>query len=104
MNKFTILPNRIKQPAICCVYCGKGYKSRTGYEKHAILCELIDRTKKKKKLRILDDVDEVIPTSQQMYRMLLELSQKYSNLEKKMEEVSKFVIKQKKKINILEWL
>ena len=50
MNKFTILPNRIKQPAICCVYCGKGYKSRTGYEKHAILCELIDRTKKKKKL------------------------------------------------------
>jgi hypothetical protein len=36
--------------------------------------------------------------------MLLELSQKYSNLEKKMEEMSKFVVKQKKKINILEWL
>jgi hypothetical protein len=104
MNKFTILPNRIKQPAICCVYCGKGYKSRTGYEKHAILCELIDRTKKKKKLRIIDEIDEVMPSNRQMYHMLLELSQKYSNLEKKMEEMSKFVIKQKKKINILEWL
>ena len=104
MNKFTILPNRIKQPAICCVYCGKGYKSRTGYEKHAILCELIDRTKKKKKLRIVDDDNEVIPSNHQMYRMLLELSQKYTNLEKKMEEMSKFVVKQKKKINILEWL
>jgi hypothetical protein len=45
-----------------------------------------------------------MPTSQQMYRMLLELSQKYSNLEKKMEEMSKFVVKQKKKINIVEWL
>jgi hypothetical protein len=104
MNKFTILPNRIKQPAICCVYCGKGYKSRTGYEKHAILCELIDRTKKKKKLRILDDDDEVMPSNRQMYHMLLELSQKYSTLEKKMEEMSKFVVKQKKKVNILEWL
>ena len=98
MNKFTIVPNRIKQPAICCVYCGKGYKSRTGYEKHAILCELIDRTKKKKKLRILDDVDEVMPSNRQMYQMLLELSQKYINLEKKMDEMSKFVVKQKKKI------
>ena len=104
MNKFTILPNRIKQPSICCVYCGKGYKSRTGYEKHAILCELIDRTKKKKKLRIIDEIDEVMPSNRQMYHMLLELSQKYSNLEKKMEEMSKFVVKQKKKINILEWL
>ena len=104
MNKFNILPNRITQPAICCVYCGKGYKSRTGYEKHAILCELIDRTKKKKKLRILDEVDEVMPSNRQMYQMLLELSQKYINLEKKMEDMSKFVVKQKKKINILEWL
>ena len=106
MNKFAIIPNRIKQPAICCVYCGKGYKSRTGYEKHAILCELMDRTKKKKKLRIIDqdDDNEIIPSNKQMYRMLSELSQKYSHLEKKMEEMSKFVIKQKKKINILEWL
>ena len=104
MNKFTIIPNRIKQPAICCIYCGKGYQSRTGYDKHAILCELIDRTKKKKKLRILDDDNELIPTSQQMYHMLLELSQKYINWERKMEEISKYVVKQKKKINILEWL
>lgn len=106
MNKLTIIPNRIKQPAICCVYCGKGYKSRTGYEKHAILCELMDRTKKRKKLRIIDqdDEDEIIPSNKQMYRMLSELSHKYSLLEKKMEEMSKFVVKQKKKINILEWL
>ena len=105
MNKFTIIPNRIKQPAICCVYCGKGYNSRPGYDKHAILCELIDKTKKKKKLRIVDDVEEeTIPSNQRMYHMLIELANKYSNLEKKMEEMSKYVVKQKKKINILEWL
>jgi hypothetical protein len=105
MNKFAIIPNRIKQPAICCVYCGKGYKSRPGYDKHAILCELIDRTKKKKKLRIVDDDEaDIIPSNQRMYHMLIELASKYSNLEKKMEEMSKYVVKQKKKINILEWL
>jgi hypothetical protein len=105
MNKFTIIPNRIKQPAICCVYCGKGYKSRPGHDKHAILCELIDRTKKKKKLRIVDvEEPDIIPSNQRMYHMLIELANKYSNLEKKMEEMSKYVVKQKKKINILEWL
>lgn len=106
MNKFNIIPNRIKQPAICCVYCGKGYKSRPGCDKHTILCELIDRTKKKRKLRILDDDTEydVIPSNQRMYHMLIELANKYSNLEKKMEEMSKYVVNQKKKINILEWL
>ena len=105
MHKFTIIPNRIKQPAICCVYCGKGYKSRPGCDKHTILCELIDRTKKKKKLLILDDVEEeTIPSNQRMYHMMIELANKYSNLEKKMEEISKYVVNQKKKINILEWL
>jgi len=105
MNKCNIIQNRIKQPAICCVYCGKGYKSRPGHDKHAILCELIDRTKKKKKLRIVDDEEaERIPSNQQMYHMLIELANKYSNLEKKMEEMSKYVVKQKKKINVLEWL
>jgi hypothetical protein len=39
-----------------------------------------------------------------MYQMLLELGYKYSKLEEKMDEVNKFVVKKKKKINVLEWL
>jgi hypothetical protein len=35
---------------------------------------------------------------------LLELGYKYSKLEEKMDEVNKFVVKKKKKINVLEWL
>ena len=36
--------------------------------------------------------------------MLIELGQKYNKLEEKVEELNKWVVKKKKKINILEWL
>ena len=36
--------------------------------------------------------------------MLLELGQKYNRLEEKVDEMSKWITKKKKKINILEWL
>ncbi len=30
--------NKIKQSAMCCIYCGKSYKVRLNLEKHLILC------------------------------------------------------------------
>jgi len=36
--------------------------------------------------------------------MLLELGYKYSKMEKQMEEINKFIVKKKKKINIIDWL
>ena len=95
------VPNRIKQSSKCCIYCGKEYKAYNNYEKHILLCELIDRTKKKR-LRIKEEED--IPSTRKIYNMLLELGIKYNKLEKQMEEINKFVIKKKKKINILDWL
>jgi len=99
------IPNRIKQPARCCINCGKGYNLKSALDKHVILCELITRTNKKKKLVIVEEEEEVIiPNSKQLYHMIIELTAKYDKLSKKMEEVSKYAIKEKKKINILEWL
>jgi hypothetical protein len=112
MNKLSNLPNRIKQPAICCTYCGKGYKSRNAFDKHLILCEILSKAKntntnKNKNnnaihLDIEDDDD--IPSNRRMYLMLLELGNKYNKLEQKMEEMHKWVVQKKKKINMLEWL
>ena len=36
--------------------------------------------------------------------MLLELGQKYNKLEEKVDEINKWVVKKKKKINVVEWL
>ena len=104
MYKTNLIPNRIKQPARCCINCGKGYNLKSSLDKHVILCELVTRTNKKKKLVIVEEEEVIIPNNKQLYHMIIELTAKYDTLSKKMEEVSKYAIKEKKKINILEWL
>ena len=94
----------------CCTWCGKGYKTRVNLDKHVILCELIHKSSKKhgsnknSDLTYLNEIGDDLPSPKKMYQMLLELGYKYSKLEEKMDEVNKFVIKKKKKINVLEWL
>lgn len=97
------VPNKIKQPSQCCIYCGKSYKKRTNLDKHFVICELLQKGKKSS-FSINDDSQEPIPSQQKMFKMLIELGQKYSRLEEKMEEINKWVVKKKKKINVLEWL
>lgn len=109
MNKLIEIPNRVKQPSSCCVYCGKGYKTRTGLDKHLILCEVIYKTNKsnnknKTQTSFLEDEEDELPSQRRMYQIILELSQKCNKLEQQLEEVNKWVVKKKKKINVLEWL
>jgi hypothetical protein len=102
-SKFAInIPNKIKQPAQCCVHCGKSYKKRINLDKHFTICDLLQQGKNK---RILEEDEEIqIPSQKKMFQMLIELGQKYNKLEEKMDELNKWVIKKKKKINVLEWL
>ena len=106
-----MLSMNFKQFSQCsCTWCGKGYKTKINLEKHTILCELIHKSTKKRanknnsELNDYDDICDDLPSPKKMYQMLLELGYKYSKLEEKMDEVNKFVVKKKKKINVLEWL
>jgi hypothetical protein len=93
--------NNTKQSAQCCLHCGKGYKTRGNLEKHLILCELVHKSKK---IIMNEDEDIELPSQKKMFQMLLELGQKYNKLEEKVDEINKWVVKKKKKINVLEWL
>ena len=105
MNKLSNIPNKIKQPSACCTYCGKGYKTRTHLEKHALLCEVIYKSKKKLPTCLEEkEKDEEIPSQLRLFHMLLELGQKYNRLEEKVEEMNKWIVKKKKNVNVLEWL
>lgn len=95
-------PNLIKQPKECCVYCGKSYKLKKNLNKHMVLCEIIDKTKRRKKLEI--ESDDELPTQRQMFNMIVELTLKCNKLEEKVEKMNKFVDKKIKKINIIDWL
>ena len=99
MNSYNV-PNKIKQPAQCCIHCGRSYIKRMNLDKHMIICDLLHNNRK---TTIIEE-DEVVPSQQKMFQMLIELGQKYNKLEEKVEEINKWVVKKKKKINVLEWL
>ena len=94
--------NRIKIVGNCCVHCGKTYKKRENLDKHILLCDLLNNKSKKNILE--EDDDFVIPSAKNMYLMLIELGKKYNSLEEKMNEMSKYAIKKKNKVDVLEWL
>lgn len=95
----TTIPNMIKQPAQCCIHCGKSYKKKTNLDKHVILCELLSKSKR----GLVIEEDDFI-SQRKMYNILLELGLKFNRLEEKVEELNKWVVKKKKKINVIEWL
>ena len=95
------IPNKIKQPAKCCVYCGKSYIKKPSLDKHIIICELLNKSKSS--ITIEDEHDD-IPSQKKMYQILLELGNKFNKLEEKVDDLNKWVVKKKKKINVIEWL
>ena len=110
MNKLaSSIPNKIKQPSLCCVYCGKSYIKRINLDKHLVICELLQKTKTKTSTNpiidsLYNDEMEPIPAQRKMFQMLIELGERYSRLEEKVDELNKWVVKKKKKVNILVWL
>ena len=97
--------NRILEQGFCCAHCGKNYKTRTNLNKHLVLCETLVRAKTySKNPKKEEDEIEFLPTQKQMYKIILDLALKCNHLEEKLEQMQKWVVKQKKKINIFEWL
>jgi hypothetical protein len=84
----------------CCKYCGKNYVKKTNYDRHVIICELLNTSQTK---TTVDDNEE-IPSQRKMYQMILEIGKKLNGLDEKMDELNKWVVKKKKKINVVEWL
>jgi hypothetical protein len=87
-----------------CVYCGKGYKSKTNLDKHYVLCEITHRIVTNKKQTEREEVEDELPSPKQLYKIILDLTIKYNELQEKVDIVTKYVDVKKKKINIIEWL
>lgn len=101
MNKIANdIPNKIKQPSQCCKYCGKSYKKRQNLDKHIIICDLLQQSKKIKN----DDEDIEIPSQKKLFIMVLELTNKVRKLEDKIQEYNKYIVKEKKIFQPLDWL
>jgi hypothetical protein len=105
--------NKIKQSALCCIYCGKSYKTRKNLDKHIILCEIcykskINNNKTTNNNNNTSEFEEeeviIIPSQKHMYQIVLELTLKCNRLHEKVNELSKFMTQKIKKIDILQYL
>ena len=103
--------NKIKHSAMCCIYCGKSYKTRSNLEKHLILCEITHKSKSVKK-STHDDNDDIAEfqeqqeqmSSKKLYQIVMQLALKCNRLESKVTDLSKYVNKKIQKIDLIDYL
>jgi hypothetical protein len=86
---------------ICC-NCSKKYKSKTNYDKHRIICNLMSKTSKERRIEN-EDIDNT-PTVRELYSIILNLINKCEMMERKIEKLTNIYNKENKKINVIEWL
>jgi hypothetical protein len=96
-----------------CKHCGKKFTRKIIYNRHIILCEILNNPKTKRESQCEKEEVLDIPSHEQMYNIILELAFKCSTLEKKVEELSSYsgsgsggggLGLKKPKIHILDWL
>ena len=96
----TLNKNRIKQSVLCCIYCGKSYKTKLVLDKHLVLCEVTHKSK----TQTNDDDEIVLPSQKQLYQIILELTLKCNRLESKVADLSKYISRKIDKVNIIDYL
>jgi hypothetical protein len=99
-----------------CKYCNRTYKLKPNYDKHYLLCNTlnisicktsisktsISKTSISKTSK--ENNADYVPSLRDMFTLILELTAKNSQLEQKVEELSKWAESKKKKLNVLDWL
>ena len=85
----------------CCV-CNKKYTKLVSLNKHKILCDFKMKTKRERQIE-LEELED-IPSQYQLVKIVQELTLKLIKMEEKMEDMSLFINKKKRKLNIILWL
>ena len=85
-----------------CTHCSKIYVRKSDCAKHEASCNIL--CKNQRESTILAEECENILTIKQLSTIVQELTFKYIKIEEKLAHMQKWVEKQKKKINIINWL
>ena len=85
-----------------CHLCNKKYVRKTDCEKHKLLCSMLSQNKRSQQINAEECAD--VLTHSQLCTIVRDLAFKYNQLEEKIASMQKWTDKQKKKINVVEWL
>jgi hypothetical protein len=87
----------------CCPFCSRTYKYKVNYDKHVGYCEFVHKTAKQAREE-MDVADEPEPTLKSLFGFIKDLSIRVEKLERENLEVKTAILKDKKKVNVLDWL
>ena len=89
-----------------CKYCNRVYKLKPNYDKHYLLCDTLNKSICNKNIckTTKETNANYVPSLRDMFTLILELTAKNSQLEQKVEELSKWAESKKKKLNVIDWL
>lgn len=85
-----------------CKFCPKEYKLKFNFDRHIDYCQFVNKSKKEQ----LNDLDlcENIPTLKTIFGYVKELSVRINKLEQENIALKEIIQKEKKKINVIDWL
>jgi hypothetical protein len=87
-----------------CNICSKQYVRKDAFDKHSLLCNF-NFEKSRSELRYNgENLTAPNISNEKLYLLLVDLSNKYDKLQNDYDELKKFVITKKKKINIIDYL
>lgn len=94
----------ILKPTFYCRQCDKKYRRKTSFERHKIVCDVLSLTPKERKCAEEEEWGDLLPTTTDIRKLVVEMFYKQRNMEKELTQMKKEIVKTKKKINILDWL
>jgi hypothetical protein len=109
-------PSMVKKiKKACCVYCGKEETYPISLYQHTQICKLTKSTssnqkkkdwvkEKQEEIMLKNEPPSMIPSQEEMWKMIQHLNKKVEDTERKLESFQLFMNKTKKKINVLEYL
>jgi hypothetical protein len=89
-----------------CPHCQRSYQRKLYYDRHVSVCEILCKSKRERRLEVEENADT--PTVRDLYKVVMEMTVKYNQLEQKYQALSQDMAKlstqQKPKISTLDWL
>ena len=86
-----------------CLSCSTEFKYKKQYNEHILCCSFLKERTKERNTN-MDLVDDRIPSDRMLYELVKNLALKCDRLEKEVEDLRRIARKEKKKIDILDYL
>jgi hypothetical protein len=85
-----------------CPHCLKKYTNKKDAQKHILMCEILSKTPRA--IQIEEENTTGLPSHDELCFIVMELARKNRALELKLEQITNWAERQRKKISVTDWL